>query len=375
MRVMIVDDDPWLADLLKQIVLSARPEAQVDCLESAQSAADAFGLHDYRLVLSDWNLPDGAGIDLLRQIRKRNAEIPLVMITGRSDRESVLQVRPLGVSAYITKPFDIPRVLACIEQILPKGEPTTLIAPQEDDFLAHLNQLSPADLDLPLLSGVRDRLALALQGVPLDFRELAEHWQQDAALCAYLIAAANSAFYGGAGQPCNSLAEALRRLGGKTSLNLAVALALRQACEEQDPLLGLLLQEHLAAAERLAEQVVALARQCGVEHGPLQTAALLHRLGELCVLLQARQWAARNHSTLDDALLNRAIGEYARPFAVELKAHWRLPMALRHLIGAVYALPQAQMRREQVLMRLAAALCQDEPAETIDRLRSLAGIG
>lgn len=42
MRVMIVDDDPWLADLLKQLVFSARPAAAVDCFGDAQSAFDAW---------------------------------------------------------------------------------------------------------------------------------------------------------------------------------------------------------------------------------------------------------------------------------------------------------------------------------------------
>lgn len=374
MRVMIVDDDPWLADLLKQLVFSARPAAAVDCFGDAQSAFDAWQRSRYQLVLADWNLPDDSGFSLLQRIRQQDRDTPLVMITGRSDRESVLSVRSLAISAYITKPFDVPKVLACIEQLLPEDATLLATAVSREELPDYLGRLSAADLDLPLLAGVKERLKLVCQGVPLDFRELSEQWQHDPALCAYLIAAANSAAYGGGGQACVSLPEALKRLGGRTSLNLAVALALRQACGEEDTLPSLLLREHLEAAERLAEQVVILARQAGLDPAPLQVAALLHRMGELCVLLQSQKWASQGNS-LDDRLLGQAIGDFAQPFALALKTHWGLPMALRELIGAVYALPQVQVRREQVLMRLAAALCNGEPAAGVERLRRLAGFG
>ncbi|SIR97319.1 HD-like signal output (HDOD) domain, no enzymatic activity [Aquipseudomonas alcaligenes] len=373
MRVMIVDDDPWLADLLKQLVQSVRPAAEIDCHGQLQGAIAAYNQHTYDLILADWNLPDGSGVDLLRHVRRTSASLPLILVTGRSDRDSVMEARPLHINAYITKPFDIPKVQDCIEQLLPKSTASRPPTHEAPDFLTHLGRLSPAELDLPLLNGVKEKLKRVSQGVPIDFRELIASWQHDAALCAYLISAANSAAYGGSASPCNSLGEALHRLGGKTSLNLAVAMALRQASVSSNLLIEVMLEDHLKAAERLAEQVVTLARQCDIDPAPLQIAALLHRIGELCVLLQAQQWVARAQDVDDNQLLS-ALSEHARSFAIALKTHWGLPMALRELIGAVYALPQVQVHREQVLMRLAAAICQDEPDATVDRLKHLAGI-
>jgi HD-like signal output (HDOD) protein len=123
----------------------------------------------------------------------------------------------------------------------------------------------------------------------------------------------------------------------------------------------------------LAERVVALAKQCGVEPAPLQTAALLHRIGELCVIYQAYKWESQGNR-LDESLLMQAVKDFAAPLAIKLKAQWNVPMALRDMIGAVYALPQAQIRREQVLMRLAAAINNSEPPTTVDRLMRLAGL-
>lgn len=373
MRVMVVDDDPWLADLLRQLVLSKRPGAEVDCYGDVQSAYAGWQSSKYQLVLADWNLPDDSGLSLLQLIRKEDKDTPLVMVTGRADRDSVLAARPLAISAYITKPFEVPKVLECLEQLLPDEAAPKSQEQGQEDLDSFLASRSAADLDLPMLARVKDGLTQIGDGSALDFRELAVDWQHDPALCAYLISAANSALYGSPGQSCTSLVEALQRLGGRTSLNLAIGLALRQACRQEEPLLAVFVQEHLDAAERLAEKAVQLARQCGIEPGSLQVAALLHRMGELCVLLQFQVWLEQGN-TLDDNAVVQAVDRYARHFAIALKAHWGLPMALRDLIGAAYALPQFQVHREQVLMRLAAALCSNEPAETIERLKRLAGI-
>lgn len=100
MRVMILDDDPWISDLIKQLVLSIRPVAQVDCFIDLASALDAWQPSTYRLVIADWNLPDAPGVNLLQKIREKDQSTPLIMITGRADRESVLAVKSLRISAF-----------------------------------------------------------------------------------------------------------------------------------------------------------------------------------------------------------------------------------------------------------------------------------
>ncbi|WP_161492375.1 HDOD domain-containing protein [Pseudomonas frederiksbergensis] len=207
----------------------------------------------------------------------------------------------------------------------------------------------------------------------MDLRKLANDWQYDPALCAHLIAAANSAAYLGPGQPCTNLNGALTRLGGLTSVNLAISQALRQTNTQPDALLMTFVHGHLDVAERLAERVVLLAQQCGLDPAPLQSAALLHRMGELCVLYLTQIWENQGN-TADEEMLTYAVRDFAAPFAVRLKAHWGLPMVLRELIGAAYALPPMQVRREQVVMRLAAAMNNGEPEADIERLQRLAGL-
>lgn len=168
MRVMVVDDDPWLAGLLKQLVLNKRPGAEVDCYGDVKSAYAGWQSNKYQLILADWNLPDDSGLTLFKLIRKHDKETPLVMITGRADRESVLAIRPLAISAYITKPFDVPKVLECLESLLPADNPTVAHELVREDLTTFLSGRSAADLDLPLMHQVKDRLMLAALGTPLD---------------------------------------------------------------------------------------------------------------------------------------------------------------------------------------------------------------
>lgn len=373
MHVMVVDDDPWIADLLKQIVLSVRPGIQVDCFRDVGSALVAWSQASYALVLADWNLPDASGIDLLRKIRQFDKEIPLVMITGRADRDSVKAVIPLGISAFITKPFEIAHVAQRIEKLLPTTAFVSTASITPRSLCDFMQALTDDDLDLPMLTTVREKLELGYQGESLDLRELTDEWQRDSALCAHLITVSNSPAYMGRGSQCVGLNDALRRLGARTSVNLAIGFALKQTCTHGNLLVSVLLQDHIDRASRLAERVAELAGQCGVDSEPLQTAALLHRMGESCVIYQTLKWESQGN-VLDETFLTQAIARYAAPFANRLKSRWGMPRVLRELIGAVYALPQAHVRRDQVVMRLAAAINGNEPSATVDRLKRLAGI-
>ncbi len=373
MRVMILEHDPWNADLLKQIVLSIRPGVQVDWFTQVQKAIEAWQRAPYQLVLTEWNLSDATGINLLKNIRRDDRSTPVVIITGHSDRASVMSVRPLGISAFITKPFHVPRVMEYLAKLIPPPDGATSSPHLGEDFIAHLAGRDAGELDLPLIGNVREQLLSCLKGEEQDLRELAESWRQDPALCAKLIAVANSSAYNNGGRSCLSHIEALRKLGVQTCLNLAMGMALRQFTEQATPLLQLKIHSQLDEIERLSDRTTSLSRQCRMDPAPLHTAALLHRMGELCVLYLAQIWENSGH-ILDDDQVMQAIAKFSGPFAISLKAHWGLPMPLRELIGAVYALPPAQVRREQVLMRLAAAELQGEDLSTIERLKRLAGL-
>ena len=64
------------------------------------------GLGDGNAVpTGDWNLPHVSGLELLRQIRASDPDLPFLMVTGASDRESVIVAKENGVTGYLAKPY------------------------------------------------------------------------------------------------------------------------------------------------------------------------------------------------------------------------------------------------------------------------------
>ena len=375
MQTMIIEDDAWIADLLKQIVLKIRPHAQVRCFDRVATARAAWLAAPCELIISDWNLPGESGITLLEEVRKQGSNVPIMMVTARADRDSVLQVRRLRINAFISKPFKVPTLIKHLERLLPPDADVPLPAVgSELDFASHLQSIAANELELPLLDASQKLLERHLQGKPQDLRQLIAQFQQDGALCARLIAVANSAQYNVSGSPCSSLHEALQLLGMNTSLNLALALCLKRACQLRSGSLRLYAEVHLEKSEQLCEQVRQLALQLKLQPWVYQSAALLHCMGELCVLQQAQSWEDLGHD-LSDSQVIAALDRFSCDFANTLKVKWRLPMALREMIGAVYGLPPGNVKRELIVMRLAAMELGAEPAaQEINRLRRLLGL-
>ncbi|MET1079831.1 MAG: response regulator [Pseudomonas sp.] len=374
MRVMILEDDPWIADLLKQIVLNLRPAAQVACLDKVADALLDWQRQGADLLIVDWNLPDGPGTRLLEQVRQQDRALPVIMVTGRSDRNSVLEVRPLGISAFISKPFQVPKVLECLARLLPAAAADRMAALEPaGSFTDYLAERPAGALDLPLQAGVLDNLQPDPDRAPT-VAQLLARWQRDPALTGRLLAAANSSPYNQTGTPCLSLAAALQAMGAATSLNLGLGLGLRPVAELREPDLQLQALAQMQQVERLYLRVGELARQCQLDPAPLQTAALLHRMGELCLLHQAQAWQDSGQP-LSAEQLDHALQSASHTLANRLKVQWRLPLPLRDLIGACYGLPSNNVKRETILMRMAACELDATPdAQDQARLRRLAGL-
>src|SRR5690606_10735745 len=127
-----------------------RSDARIDCQSLVADAVDAWQREPAQLVIADWNLPDGPGTQLLERIRQTDTQVPLVMVTARADRNSVLGVRRLGISAFISKPFQVPKILASLEPLLKQSQAQAASVPATGDFLQHLATVDGEQLDLPL---------------------------------------------------------------------------------------------------------------------------------------------------------------------------------------------------------------------------------
>jgi two-component system, OmpR family, KDP operon response regulator KdpE len=109
LRVLVVDDEPPIRKLLR-MGLSANgyqiieaPNAKV-ALELLEEKPD--------LVILDLGLPDMHGHELLRTIRARNENVPIVVLSSRSDEAGKVEALDLGADDYVTKPFGMDELLA-----------------------------------------------------------------------------------------------------------------------------------------------------------------------------------------------------------------------------------------------------------------------
>jgi DNA-binding response OmpR family regulator len=104
-KILLVEDDPELNELLVRS-LSTRGFI-VDAVRSAEDADLALSTHHYRAAIFDRNLPDGNGLDLLRQIRRAKQPIPVLMLTAVSGAVSRIEGLEAGADDYLEKPFDM----------------------------------------------------------------------------------------------------------------------------------------------------------------------------------------------------------------------------------------------------------------------------
>jgi DNA-binding response OmpR family regulator len=122
MRVLLVEDDPKAARLLTR---GLHEEGfVVDVAASAEHADERVAVVDYDVIVLDWLLPEMDGITLCRELRRRGAQTPILMLTARdalADRVSGLDA---GADDYLTKPFAFEELLARIRALLRRSDLT-----------------------------------------------------------------------------------------------------------------------------------------------------------------------------------------------------------------------------------------------------------
>ncbi len=105
-RLLVVDDNPQALRLVRMLLHDIGC-TQVYTAKDGREALDFLGSCDELVdaVISDWNMPRMAGIELLKQIRTVFPDMPFLMLTGRATIEAVKEARTHGVTAYLAKPF------------------------------------------------------------------------------------------------------------------------------------------------------------------------------------------------------------------------------------------------------------------------------
>ncbi len=123
MKIMLLEDEYMLLSSIKSFLL--QKHHSVDAFESGKEALESFLSQKtkYDMFLLDINTPELSGLELLKKIREREPEAPIVMITANIDIGSIDKAYSCGCSEYLKKPFNLRELEIRIQRLTPKTKP------------------------------------------------------------------------------------------------------------------------------------------------------------------------------------------------------------------------------------------------------------
>lgn len=106
MKILVVDD----FSTMRRIVKNLLKQLGFDNIEEAEDGAQAYSKlkeGGFGFVVTDWNMPNMDGLDLLKKVRSdpEIKDIPMLMVTAEAEKEKVITAIQAGVNNYIVKPF------------------------------------------------------------------------------------------------------------------------------------------------------------------------------------------------------------------------------------------------------------------------------
>ncbi|GIL37862.1 response regulator [Roseiterribacter gracilis] len=117
-RILIVDDDRHTCELLRHILEAASHEVQT--AYDGSDAAQLFRTQTFDLVMTDIYMPERDGFDVMRDVRKQQPNVPIIIFTGQRDLhfDPLKMADRLGADMVMRKPIVRATVLSAVEQVL-----------------------------------------------------------------------------------------------------------------------------------------------------------------------------------------------------------------------------------------------------------------
>lgn len=120
-NILLVEDDQGIQDML-QFSLS-QDGYTINAAHTVKQAWEVIENKAIDIVLLDWMLPDNSGIDLLHRIRKYHSQLPVIMVTAKTEEEDRVLGLDVGADDYITKPFSLRELKSRLQAVLRRTMP------------------------------------------------------------------------------------------------------------------------------------------------------------------------------------------------------------------------------------------------------------
>lgn len=119
-RILVVDD---MMTMRKLVVKICKEIGFTDITEAADGALGWAAISSAKspigLVISDWNMPNSSGLDLLKRVRadSKLIKLPFVMVTAEAEQHQIVEAVKAGVTSYVIKPFSAAGLKEKLEQV------------------------------------------------------------------------------------------------------------------------------------------------------------------------------------------------------------------------------------------------------------------
>ena len=107
MKILVVDDFPTMRRIVKTLMRQNGYTNFVEAEDGVQGFKMLETTPDIEFIISDWNMPNMTGLELLKAVRAdaRFKHLPFLMVTAEAEKENIIEAVKSGVSNYIVKPF------------------------------------------------------------------------------------------------------------------------------------------------------------------------------------------------------------------------------------------------------------------------------
>ncbi len=121
MKILVVDDFSTMRRIVRNL-LKELGFSQIDEAEDGVAAMQKLNGGEFEFVVTDWNMPNMDGLELLQTIRTtpQLAKLPVLMITAEAKKENIIAAAQAGASGYIVKPFTAATLSEKLEKIFEK---------------------------------------------------------------------------------------------------------------------------------------------------------------------------------------------------------------------------------------------------------------
>lgn len=120
-HILLLEDDAALGQGIRYAL--ENDGVQVELCTALSQAQGILPSRDFDLLILDVNLPDGSGLDLLRDVRRRHSSVPVILLTANDLETDIVVGLESGADDYITKPFSLAVLRARVNAQLRRGTP------------------------------------------------------------------------------------------------------------------------------------------------------------------------------------------------------------------------------------------------------------